>query len=47
VVDYRTLFMVPTGMALLAVLLLGLFFRPPTRGPDDVTQPSEANLGTA
>ncbi|MDP9103718.1 MAG: MFS transporter, partial [Pseudomonadota bacterium] len=47
VVDYRTLFLVPTGMALLAVLLLGLFFRPPTRGPDDVTQPSEANLGTA
>jgi MFS family permease len=32
-VDYRTLFMVPTGMALVAVALLGLFFRPPERAP--------------
>jgi MFS family permease len=32
-VDYRTLFMVPTGMALVAVLLLAAFFRPPQRGP--------------
>ena len=32
-VDYTTLFLVPTGMALAAVCLLGLFFRPPTRGP--------------
>ena len=32
-VDYRTLFMVPTGMALVAVLLLALFFRPPERAP--------------
>lgn len=32
-VDYATLFMVPTGMALVAVLLLALFFRPPSRGP--------------
>ena len=30
VVDYRTLFLVPTGMALGAAILLGLFFRPPT-----------------
>ncbi len=29
VVDYRTLFLVPTGMALTAMLLLGLFFHPP------------------
>ena len=33
VVDYPALFMVPTGLALGAVLLLALFFRPPTRGP--------------
>ncbi|MDB5453309.1 MAG: putative rane protein, partial [Caulobacteraceae bacterium] len=32
-VDYRTLFMVPTAMALVAVALLGLFFRPPERAP--------------
>jgi MFS family permease len=32
-VDYRSLFMVPTGMAALAVLLLAVFFRPPQRGP--------------
>lgn len=40
-VDYTTLFMVPTGMALVAVLLLAVFFRPPSRGPvadtDDVS----------
>ena len=33
VVDYRTLFMVPTGMAVVAVLLLAFFFRPPQRAP--------------
>ena len=32
-VDYPALFMVPTGMALAAVVLLALFFRPPNRGP--------------
>ncbi len=32
-VDYTRLFLVPTGMALAAVLLLALFFRPPSRGP--------------
>ncbi|HZZ66631.1 MAG TPA: MFS transporter [Phenylobacterium sp.] len=32
-VDYRTLFLVPTGMALVAVLLLAAFFRPPEHGP--------------
>jgi len=32
-VDYTTLFLVPTGMALAAVCLLAVFFRPPTRGP--------------
>lgn len=33
-VDYQSLFLVPTGMALAAVLLLALFFRPPTRAPE-------------
>lgn len=32
-VDYTTLFLVPTGMALAAVCLLAVFFRPPSRGP--------------
>jgi MFS family permease len=32
-VDYRTLFLVPTGMALVAVLILVAFFHPPERGP--------------
>ena len=32
-VDYRTLFLVPTGMALIAALILAAFFRPPQRGP--------------
>jgi MFS family permease len=35
-VDYQSLFLVPTGMALAAVLLLALFFRPPTRAPETV-----------
>jgi len=32
-VDYRTLFMVPAGMAAVAIALLAVFFRPPQRGP--------------
>ena len=32
-VDYRTLFMVPAGMALVAILLLAVFFRPAERAP--------------
>ncbi|MEO8114630.1 MAG: MFS transporter, partial [Phenylobacterium sp.] len=36
VVDYRTLFLVPTGMALVAALILALFFRPPERGPREL-----------
>ncbi|MDP3494329.1 MAG: MFS transporter [Hyphomonadaceae bacterium] len=32
-VDYRTLFMVPAGMAVVAVLLLALFFKPTERAP--------------
>ncbi|MDZ4375514.1 MAG: MFS transporter [Phenylobacterium sp.] len=38
-VDYRTLFMVPTGMALSAVVLLAFFFRPPERGPSGPVAP--------
>ncbi|WP_374470198.1 MFS transporter [Phenylobacterium sp.] len=32
-VDYQALFLVPTGMAVVAVVLLALFFRPPEKGP--------------
>ena len=35
-VDYRTLFLVPAGMAVVAVLLLALFFRPAERAPTSV-----------
>ncbi|PZQ65367.1 MAG: MFS transporter [Phenylobacterium zucineum] len=38
-VDYRALFLVPTGMALAAVVILALFFRPPEPRP---TQPVTA-----
>jgi nucleoside transporter len=47
-VDYRSLFLVPTGMAAVAILLLAAFFRPPQRGPaaEDApaarTSPAEA-----
>jgi predicted MFS family arabinose efflux permease len=34
-VDYRTLFLYPTGLALLGVALLALFFHPPTRRPEE------------
>jgi nucleoside transporter len=34
VVDYHKLFLVPTGMALAGIVLLVLFFRPPTFGPE-------------
>ncbi len=35
-VDYRTLFMVPAGMAVFAILLLAVFFRPAERAPASV-----------
>ncbi|MBO9546271.1 MFS transporter [Caulobacter sp.] len=45
-VDYTTLFLVPTGMALAAVCLLAVFFRPPSHGPvaetDDVPATASA-----
>lgn len=34
VVDYKQLFFVPSGMALVGILLLAFFFRPPTHGPE-------------
>src|SRR5258706_3353000 len=37
VVDYRTLFLIPTGMAVVGILLLALFFRPPNYGPEEST----------
>ena len=35
-VDYRTLFMVPAGMAVVAIVLLALFFKPAERAPTAV-----------
>jgi hypothetical protein len=35
VVDYGKLFLVPTAMAIGAILLLGLFFKPPTKRPGE------------
>jgi len=46
-VDYRSLFLVPTGMAVVAVLLLAAFFRPPQRGPvTDLASGAEPSLAT-
>lgn len=39
VVDYQQLFLVPTGMALVAVILMALFFRPPEKGPSGPVAP--------
>lgn len=36
VVDYQSLFLIPTAMALGAVVLLAAFFKPPERGPTAV-----------
>lgn len=41
VVDYQTLFLVPTGLALLGVMLLAFFFKPPTRRPEEVENTTE------
>jgi predicted MFS family arabinose efflux permease len=47
-VDYRSLFLVPTGLALCAILLLAVFFRPPQRGPvADELKPTETSLAEA
>jgi nucleoside transporter len=34
-VDYHRLFLIPSGMALAGILLLAIFFKPPTFGPED------------
>jgi nucleoside transporter len=39
VVDYQQLFLVPTGMALVAVILMALFFRPPEKAPSGPVAP--------
>ena len=39
VTDWRGLFLVPTGLAALAVLLMALFFHPPTARPVESTDP--------
>ncbi len=36
VVDYQKLFLVPSGMALVGIVLLALFFKPPIKGPGEV-----------
>jgi MFS family permease len=36
VVDYQKLFLVPTALAILAILLLTFFFKPPTERPEAV-----------
>lgn len=36
IIDYRTLFMVPAGMAVVAMLLMAVFFRPAERAPASV-----------
>jgi len=35
-VDYHSLFLIPTGLALVGIIILALFFRPPTRAPESV-----------
>jgi nucleoside transporter len=41
-VDYHQLFLVPTGLALLGILLLAIFFKPPTHGPESNDSNSSA-----
>jgi nucleoside transporter len=42
VLDYQKLFLVPTGLAILGIVLLALFFSPPTRGPEAVAEGNSA-----
>ncbi len=42
-VAYNKVFLVPTGMALAGVVLLALFFRPPSRRPDPVVEADAVN----
>jgi nucleoside transporter len=45
VVDYRTLFLVPSAVAFAAALLLFVFFRPPERGVEPVPAPAPSQAG--
>ena len=38
VVNYRNLFLVPSAMAAVGMLLLGLFFHPPTKRPEELPE---------
>jgi MFS family permease len=42
VVNYQKLFLVPTGMALVGVILMALFFKPPTARPEAVAESGAA-----
>ncbi|MCI0744114.1 MAG: MFS transporter, partial [Verrucomicrobia subdivision 3 bacterium] len=42
IVDYEKLFLVPTGLAILATLLLLIFFKPPMARPQEETAVSES-----
>jgi MFS family permease len=44
VVDYRTLFLYPTGFALLGVLLLAFAFQPPTKRPSAGVEPEDTTI---
>jgi len=37
VTDWQQLFLVPTGMALVGIVLMAFFFKPPVRGPKEAT----------
>jgi hypothetical protein len=36
-VDYSRLFAIPTAMAIVGILILAIFFKPPTARPGDST----------
>jgi nucleoside transporter len=41
VVDYKTLFLIPTGLALFGIVLLALFFKPPSQKPEVIVSVAE------
>ena len=43
-VDYSKLFLIPTAMAIGAILMLALFFKPPTKGPGDAFAAGSASV---
>jgi hypothetical protein len=42
IVDYQKLFLVPTALAILAILMLIFFFKPPSERPEATTPPPGA-----